>query len=319
LQASQPQSSPPRRTIQLTSEPYQPTLADESRLGQLFWAYERATGTGAWCAIIENTQFGCEAGYSEFAIGLQAGLEAGSNTPPDTLSNYGLAAGFFQATDGVDYPIFPAHADTPTPFPPGVAWCYRYPAPYENEIDFGTGYRPCPAGQKETENRAPGADLVEDSGAVGVSGVESPLTTPGEGNQPAAGYIAPTGPELSAASLQQIANAAISRNSSTAESATVYHMELQQALESTEPGYTVPTEQPTGLGNWLHSSVDVLVLRGKFTLLNASIPAGHLAPTGSVLDIIVDSHTGVMDGVRLSSDGTSITTTRTGAALPLSD
>jgi 5-methylcytosine-specific restriction endonuclease McrA len=32
LQASQPQSSPPRRTIQLTSEPYQPTLADESRL-----------------------------------------------------------------------------------------------------------------------------------------------------------------------------------------------------------------------------------------------------------------------------------------------
>jgi hypothetical protein len=51
---------------------------------------------------------------------------------------------------------------------------------------------------------------------------------------------------------------------------------------------------------WYNAEVDVIVLRGHFSLDSA--PTSRFAtgvPTGTVLDLIVDAHTGAIDSTRI--------------------
>lgn len=268
-------------------------------LGELFWDYDRAAGGGIWCAIINNTQLGCQGSYATYANREESGLEAASNTPPDTLYNSGSTAMFYQELEGRNYPAEPAYPETPTPFPPGVAWCYIYPNPYKNEIAFGTGYNPCPAGEKETENRAPGtavsgllSNTLSDSSPL----IESTAIAP----EPAEGYVKPTGPKLTTTEIKSIAHTVSSEDNEGGlepSSATVYAMSLSEAQRAMESGMTPSTSTSTGMKNWLDSEVYLIVLKGNFTLANAPVSKASKVPTGTRLELAIDAHTGVEDGV----------------------
>ncbi|HEY5193229.1 MAG TPA: hypothetical protein VIJ39_05090 [Solirubrobacteraceae bacterium] len=282
---------PPGYTFQEYDMPNGPAV------GELFWAYARAAGNGGWCAIINSTQLGCQNAYSTYAGGEESGLEAGSNTPPDTLVNSGSTAMFYQELNGVNYPSEPARAATPTPFPPKVAWCYIYPNPYKNEIAFGTGYAPCPSGEKETKNEAPGA-FVSGPLSTSLSG-ETPLTESSKSPEPAEGFVKPTGPKLTTDQIKSMVHKVSSEdneNNQEPSSSTVYAMNLSEAQRAMESGMTPSASTSTGMRNWLESEVYLIVLKGHFTLGNAPIPKSSKEPTGSTLVLAIDAHTGVVDG-----------------------
>lgn len=268
-------------------------------LGERFWTYLRAAGGGVWCAIIGSTQFGCQGSYATFAEGLESGLEAGSNTPPDTLTNSGSTAIFYQETNGVDHAAEPTRVSVPTPFPAGVAWCYIYPNPNENEMAFGTHYAPCPPGEKETKNEAPGAAISEPLSSS-FSGEAPLMELPSKAPEPAEGYVKPTGAKLTTAQIKSIArqvSAEDNENAQEPSSATVYAMNLSEAQRAIDPGMTPSTSSNVGMKNWLESEVYLVVLKGNFTIGNAPVPKSSKAPTGSSLVLAVDAHTGVIDGL----------------------
>lgn len=55
------------------------------------------------------------------------------------------------------------------------------------------------------------------------------------------------------------------------------------------------TEKP-----WSESAVDVVTMRGNFTI-NAPVPEGYPEPQGSVLTLIVDQRTGMVEGRQVSN------------------
>jgi hypothetical protein len=56
-----------------------------------------------------------------------------------------------------------------------------------------------------------------------------------------------------------------------------------------------------GLSAWMSSSSDLVVMHGDFTLGSAPVPPGSPAPQGTVMDVVMDAHTGSVEMLRLGN------------------
>jgi hypothetical protein len=121
---------------------------------------------------------------------------------------------------------------------------------------------------------------------------------------PLANYRAPQGPVLSDAALHKVALASAARAGDTAPTSIAAVNTTLGAAISSEPHNAAV--QPTPETEALNSSAVVLVImHGHFTLNHEPIPQGAVAPTGSVLTLGVDAHTGAVELERLQDAAAS--------------
>jgi hypothetical protein len=104
-------------------------------------------------------------------------------------------------------------------------------------------------------------------------------------------YTPASGPRLNASQLQTIATTYATHAGDSAPS-EIQAVELprNQALTAVDGVY--PTNATGALASWLSAESDVIQLHGNFTLTDASCPPHASVPTGHVMTIVVDAHTG---------------------------
>jgi hypothetical protein len=115
-----------------------------------------------------------------------------------------------------------------------------------------------------------------------------------------AGYVAPTGPELELSKVQGIALTRASWAQDTEPTDTqAAQGTFEQVRHVMDP--QLVTSAPTSAGEeaYLHSQALLVVMHGQFTLDDAPVPKGQPSPTGSVMELIVNAHTGFVEGVYL--------------------
>jgi hypothetical protein len=76
---------------------------------------------------------------------------------------------------------------------------------------------------------------------------------------------------------------------------------LRGAME-VDPHNVLPPAPDPGMAALEASEVVVVTMHGDFVLDNARVPHGQPAPTGKVLTLILDAHTGQVEGRAVSDD-----------------
>lgn len=114
--------------------------------------------------------------------------------------------------------------------------------------------------------------------------------------------------EVSALSDAELAKVALNEAQAAGDEAP---SELQtvktDVLEGTmtiSPTSKAPAESPE-VRQWLDQKAELEVLHGHFTLMNADLPSGASAPTGSVLSLVVSTETGAIEFRALTNSGPS--------------
>jgi hypothetical protein len=281
-------------------------LGNGPGLGSWFEATEVAEGGGGWCAKINNVQMGCGGGFPTYAHYITGGMEVGANIPPENLngSNSGTVETYKLATKDE---LISTSSSLELIAPGGVEWCYEFPVGgHYNTLDFGTGTPPCGHHTNVLVGGVQSNDLLSAAGATEAE-AEAPassvpaVTTP----RPNEGYVAPTGATLSATQLGSAGlalSSAIGSDSSPTgvESATGT---LQQVASVMNPKLDVPVSTSPEMKQWWNSQADLLVLHGHFTLNSAPMASWATgAPSGAVLDVIIDAHTGAVEATRIAEE-----------------
>jgi hypothetical protein len=115
-------------------------------------------------------------------------------------------------------------------------------------------------------------------------------------------YVAPTGPELTLSEIGAIAKAKVASVATQDPPAvSIVKGNLRDAIAILIPESTEGASPTAGQTAWLNSSVDAASMRGNFTLEVAKTPRGEGAPTGTNLTLIIDAHTGEVEGRFLAS------------------
>jgi len=115
---------------------------------------------------------------------------------------------------------------------------------------------------------------------------------------PLSGYQLAGGPVLGDERVAQIARKEAAEAGEKSASMTALDTTLKSAVEARE-GNRVIASSP-GMAALEQSAVVVVVAHGRFKLNDASVPRGHGAPTGDVLTLTIDAHTGWVDIRELS-------------------
>jgi hypothetical protein len=125
----------------------------------------------------------------------------------------------------------------------------------------------------------------------------------GEGVQAEAPkYEAPKGPLLADTQLTSIVRQVASLAHVAAPSEVhAVDTSLRGAME-VDPHNVLPPAPDPGMAALEASEVVVVTMHGDFVLDNARVPPGQPAPTGKVLTLILDAHTGQMEGRAVSDD-----------------
>ncbi len=71
---------------------------------------------------------------------------------------------------------------------------------------------------------------------------------------------------------------------------------LEDAMRTIDPSTTMPETPSPRFRRMLATPVVLVVMHGHFTLNDARVPPGYPAPTGAVLDLVIDAHTGGVIG-----------------------
>jgi hypothetical protein len=107
----------------------------------------------------------------------------------------------------------------------------------------------------------------------------------------------PTGPELSLSEIRQIA-LKYARLANNADPSVISVAQGSFASARAVVEANVDTNAPSGSDKlpWSANSTYLVVMHGNFTLDNVPIPPGHPSPTGTVMGLILDAHTGFPEG-----------------------
>ncbi len=296
---------------------YEGDFSTGPSIGQWFWVQEQDEGNGVWCVWINGGETQCVGGRPFYTSEVEAGLEAAVNDPVvnnGTLYAWAMNLGgawsswarpyyYASVRNGARYCVFPVSWDPNSGLgDPGGSNLYP------TGIAFGTpnnnpncrkenGYMSVPLGGEATLGSAstlPGPPSAVD-GTTATTATAEPV---------AEGYTPASGPTLSNGQLQKITQeAAQTAGDAEAASGTVQAVQtpLKTAMSAIEPTTTLPSTPTPGYANLLQSSTDLVVLHGQFALTNAPRPHNVAVPTGSVLELVIDAHTGWIDGVRVGN------------------
>jgi len=122
----------------------------------------------------------------------------------------------------------------------------------------------------------------------------------GQGAQAPGADYRQIGPALSDEQLARVAaNVSAKAGVPKPGGATVVSTTLAQAVAAGKGtmGASTPGEEAL-----MHSSVSVVVLHGSFTLADAPVKRGYRTPSGTVLTLTIDSHSGWVDARELTDE-----------------
>lgn len=115
---------------------------------------------------------------------------------------------------------------------------------------------------------------------------------------PLTGYQSDSGPVLADEQIAQIARTQAARAGEEAPTMTAVDTTLENAVDA-NPDNQVDASSP-GMEALMKSEVVLVTLHGHFLLEDAPVPKGRSQPTGSVLTLAIDAHTGWVDSRELS-------------------
>jgi hypothetical protein len=125
-----------------------------------------------------------------------------------------------------------------------------------------------------------------------------PATAPKIQN-PYANYHAPTGPLLTADAATAIAVAGAKTDGEAAPAVISVALATIGQEQVGAPAAAIPPSP--GYTAYLADQIYVVIMRGHFTLNNAQLANGATAPTGTLLQIDVEAHTGQIISTRLKN------------------
>jgi hypothetical protein len=143
--------------------------------------------------------------------------------------------------------------------------------------------------------------------AVAVGITRASTGTTASGSDPFT-VVIPTGPKLPVEKLLSIARAEASAAGETNPQISVGEGTFEAARRTIASGNVAPETQDPGLRSQLERPVYLVVMTGHFSLGDAPVPPRSGTPTGSVFDLIVDSHTGEIVGRALPAPQEAATT-----------
>jgi hypothetical protein len=130
-------------------------------------------------------------------------------------------------------------------------------------------------------------------------------TPPEPQGEPYAAYVPPTGPLLSLAIVKIIARQEAQRDGDGDPSSILAASGmLLSALNVMSPNSAPTTPlsaMPDGERAAMEAPVYIIEMHGSFTLAAARDPRGESAPQGTVLRLLLDAHTGAVEGRSLGS------------------
>ncbi len=135
-------------------------------------------------------------------------------------------------------------------------------------------------------------------GVTIINAAAEPSKSPANSER-SSGYVAPTGPTLALAKVEAIARAHSTEAGTTNPPISLGQGTLSAAMRTIDSSTTTPEATDPGLRAMMESPVYLVVMEGHFTLWNASVPPGDPAPVGSMLDLVLDAHTGAVIGQAL--------------------
>jgi hypothetical protein len=141
------------------------------------------------------------------------------------------------------------------------------------------------------------------AGAVFAAGQPSSGSTSEPESQappPLTGYQSSNGPVLADEQIAQIARKVASEAGEENPSMTAVNTTLKSAVETDEGAKAL--DATPAMAELERSEVVLVVLRGHFRLTSASVPRGQTTPTGEVLTLAIDAHTGWVDTRELSEE-----------------
>ncbi len=293
---------------------------------------------GSWCATIQEVDLFCFPGLEQYSSYLQGGLEFAANNNPEAdegqyAENQGQVIGYATNPSGEAMQWVGAHlqyddAQKGDPWPPGGAWgvCGTL-----NALGQGNGAitveapawldwpdcTPAPlqlASQLASSLTSEAATRGElgDSKTVAAAGKTSGELLAAFGAPkptaaaPFSDYSAPSSQSatLSEAALRARALEVAETyggEASPSNVRAVMNTPLGSALTSAMPHLQAPQSATTGLRAWEQSDADIVSMDGEFVLESAPRPPKASAPTGRVLTLALDAHTGAVDAVDLGT------------------
>ncbi len=118
---------------------------------------------------------------------------------------------------------------------------------------------------------------------------------------PFAAYLTPAATKLSSEQIMTIAQSESARAGEPNPTISISKGSLENAMRSIDPSTVIPETSEPGERAMYATPVSLVVMQGAFTLQDAHVPPGVSDPKGSVLDLIVDEHTGAVMGRALPS------------------
>ena len=272
-------------------------------LGNWYYMQEQDEGNGTWCAWLQGGEANCVAGRPEFTSSEEAGLEASTENP----YNYGTAYAWGMNLGSGSWSGWANPHNYYTETPTGEKYC-TIPVEWNPNTgladpggsgDYAAGVAfGIPNSNPSCESN--GGDAIMAGPAPTPFG-GSLTSTPAEGPVPAS-YTPPSGPSLSSTALGTIASEVAGEDGDAAiapSTMMAVQTPLEKAISATEPSTVLPTTRTESQSKLLKSTTELVVLHGQFSAPNAPRPSGEPAPSGSVLELIIDAHTGWVDGYRL--------------------
>jgi len=145
-------------------------------------------------------------------------------------------------------------------------------------------------------------------GALLVGGTQilsASASSDSQSTDPLASVALPSGPELALEDVLEIARAESTRAGEPAPSAvSAGKGTLEDAMRSIDPSTSFP-EADANVRKMLGAEVVLVVMHGNFTLADAHVRKGAPPPTGTVLDLVIDAHTGDVIGRALPIEQSS--------------
>lgn len=115
----------------------------------------------------------------------------------------------------------------------------------------------------------------------------------------------PTGPDLAVGEVERIAIAAASRAGEDQPTVSIAEGTLEEAMQRIDPSTKFPDASP-GRQLMLGEPVFLVTMRGHFTLDDAHVRKGDPPPTGDVLDLVIEAHTGEIVGRALPAENAPV-------------
>ncbi|HEY1832836.1 MAG TPA: hypothetical protein VGG08_00245 [Solirubrobacteraceae bacterium] len=272
--------------------------------GVWFYVQEQDAGNGTWCPWLEGGEQPCVAGRPLYTASEEAGLETAAEVQP---YNYGTAYAWGMNLGSGSWSGWASPRGYYSETPEGAKYCtfgVRWNpssglADPGGSGDYAAGAAfGIPNGNPSCEGNG-GAAMF--AGAPPTPFGESLTSASAEGPVPA-NHAAPTGSALSGSVLAAIATAVARDDGDSAvapSSIAAVQTTLEKAISAAEPETVMPAEGTEGFNSLLKGAVDFVVLHGHFSAPTAPRPHGEPAPSGTTLELIVDAHTGWVDGFRL--------------------